>query len=114
MTTNKRKTIQEMTPEAAAYQEWREKLRADPEYQAIYEEEAARGELWLQLVDARQRAGLTQAQMAERLGVSLSEVERIEDEGFDVHSLKTLRRYVEALGEGFSLEVVVHIPDQAR
>jgi hypothetical protein len=38
-----------------AYQEWREGLWANPEYRAIYEEEAAKKELWLQLVEARQK-----------------------------------------------------------
>jgi hypothetical protein len=51
----------------ASYRRWREELRADPEYRAIYEEEAAKGELWPQLVEARQAAGLTQAELGARL-----------------------------------------------
>jgi DNA-binding XRE family transcriptional regulator len=94
------------------YQEWREELRADPEYQAVYEEEAAKGSLWLQLVEARQTAGLTQQQMAERLGVSQSQVARIEKQGYDAYTLNTLRRYVLALGEGFALEVHIRLPEQ--
>jgi DNA-binding XRE family transcriptional regulator len=94
-----------------SYQEWRDSLWADPEFRAIYEEEAAKSELWLQLVEARQAAGLTQTQMAERLGVSQAQVSRIEKRGYDAYTLKTLRRYVEALGEGFSLEVRVKVED---
>jgi DNA-binding XRE family transcriptional regulator len=92
-----------------AYQEWRDRLMADPEFRAIYEHEAAQGELWLQLAEARQSAGLTQEQVAERLGVSRRRVARIEREGFHC-TLSTLRRYVAALGEGFSLEVKIHTP----
>ena len=99
-----------VSPEEAAYLEWRENLRADPEYQAVYEEEAARSALWLQLVEARQVAGLTQKQMAERLGVSQAQVSRIEKRGYDAYTLNTLRRYVDALGEGFSLEITIHHP----
>lgn len=105
-TTKKQETVVE-TGERL-YREWRENLLADPEMRALYEEEAAKSELWLQLVEARQAAGLTQAQMAERLGVSQAQVSRIEKRGYDSYTLKTLRRYVAALGEGFSLEVRVN------
>ena len=54
-----------------SYQEWRDSLMADPEFRAIYEEEAAKKELWLQLVEARQRAGITQAELAKRLATSV-------------------------------------------
>ncbi len=91
----------------ARYQRWRDKLRADPEYQAIYEEEATKSELWLQLVEARQAAGLTQAELAKRIGVSQAQVARVEKRGYDSLTLSSLRRYVQALGDGFSLEVRV-------
>ena len=38
-----------------SYQEWRDALLANPEFRAVYEEEAAKKELWLQLVEARQK-----------------------------------------------------------
>ena len=88
-----------------AYQEWRDTLLADPETRAIYKEEAAKKELWLQLVEARQAAGLTQAELARRLGISQAQVAHIEKCGYDAYTLNTLRRYVQALGR--TLEVVV-------
>ncbi|MBI3943229.1 MAG: XRE family transcriptional regulator [Chloroflexi bacterium] len=99
------KTLTEQGQES--YQQWRDNLWANPEYRAIYEEEAAKSELWLQLVEARQAAGLTQEQMAERMGVSQAQVARIEKRGYDAYTLKTLRRYVAALGDRFRLEVSV-------
>ncbi len=95
------------------YQEWRQELRKNPEYQAIYEEEAAKGTLWLQLVAARRQAGLTQQQMAERIGVSQAQVSRIEQRGYDAYTLNTLRRYVAALGDGYLLEVTIRTPAQS-
>jgi len=95
---------------AQAYQQWKDNFLSDPENRAIYEEEAAKSELWLQLAEARQRAGLTQQQMAERIGVSQAQVARIEKRGYDAYTLNTLRRYVTALGEGFSLEVKIRTP----
>jgi predicted XRE-type DNA-binding protein len=93
-----------------SYQEWQDELRSNPEYEAIYEEESAKSELWIQLVEARQASGLTQAQLAERLGVSQAQVSRMERRGYDAYTLNSLRRYVAALGEGFTLEVKVYGP----
>jgi len=93
-----------------AYQEWRDALLADPEFRAVYEEEAAKKELSLQLIEARQRAGITQAELARRLGISQAQVARMEKRGYDAYTLTSLRRYVQALGEGFSLEVAVRWP----
>ncbi len=61
----------------------------------------------MQLVEARQKAGLTQAELARRLGVSQAQVARIEKRGYDAYTLNSLRRYVQALGEGFSLDIAV-------
>lgn len=92
----------------ASYQEWRGALLANPTVRQLYEEEAAKKELWLQLVEARQAAGLTQAELAQRLGVSQAQVARIEKRGYDAYTLNTLRRYVQALGEEFSLHIAIH------
>ncbi len=98
----------------ASYGRWRDRLLADPESRRLYEEEAARKELWLQLVEARQAAGLTQHELAARLGISQAQVARIERRGYDACSVNTLRRYVRALGDGFVLEIRVHQPQQQK
>ena len=43
----------------------------DPEFRAVYAAEAAKKELWLQLIEARQDAGLTQSMAANRRGVGI-------------------------------------------
>jgi predicted XRE-type DNA-binding protein len=96
------------------YDEWRRSLTDTPEKKARYEAMAAKSELWLQLVEARQAAGLSQRELAKRLGVSQAQVARLEKRGYDAYSVNSLRRYVEALGEGFSLEVTVHGPANGR
>lgn len=105
MTTEQKRDL--VAEGEASYKRWKEELAADPEYQAIYAEEAAKKELWLQLVEARLAAGLTQDEVATRLGVSQAQVSRIEKRGYDAYTLNTLRRYVRALGDGFSLEVKI-------
>jgi DNA-binding XRE family transcriptional regulator len=111
---SKKEQIQTDPVEAGklSYEEWKNELHQTPGYAEIYAEEAAKSELWLQLAEARHAAGLTQQQMAERLGVSQAQVARIEKRGYDAYTLTTLRRYVTALGEGFSLEVKIHTPGE--
>ena len=89
------------------YSRWRAKLLSDPKTRGVYEQEAAKKELWLQLVEARMAAGLTQAQVAERLGVSQAQVARIEKRGYDSYTLSTLRRYIRALGNGHAVTVQI-------
>ena len=97
------------------YEEERARRMADAEYRAIYDEEGTKKELWLQLVEARQAAGLSQRELAKRLGVSQAQVARIEKRGYDAYTLTSLRRYVQALGDGFSIDVKVRTPtDQAH
>ena len=93
-----------------SYNRWKKGLADNPEYRIIYQEEAARKELWLQLVEARHRAGLTQQEIAKRLRVSQAQVARIEKRGYETYTLTSLRRYIQALGSGFSLQVTIHQP----
>lgn len=90
-----------------SFENWEKQFFANPENRRIYEEEAAKKELWLQLVDARQAAGLTQGQLAKKLGVSQAQVSRMEKRGYDLYTLTSLRKYVKALGKGFNLKVTV-------
>jgi len=64
-------------------------------FHRAYVEEGARKDLWLQLVEARQTARLTQAELAQRLGVSQAQVARIERRGYDAQTLRTPRRQAE-------------------
>ena len=105
----KTEKIKNETVEEANYREWRDQFLADPAKRALYEEEAVKSDLWLQMVEARKLAGLTQAQLAERMGVSQAQVARIEKRGYDAYTLNTLRRYVAALGKGFALDVRIRI-----
>jgi predicted XRE-type DNA-binding protein len=98
----------------ASYQRWSDGLVATEEGRKLYEEEAAKKDLWLQLVEARMAAGLTQKELANRLGISQSRVSRLEKRGYDTYTLTTLRRYVAALGDEFQLEVKVHHPIKAH
>lgn len=104
--------VSDVTPDFVAegaerYQRWRERLLSTPEGRRAYAEEAAKKELWLQLVEARMDAGLTQQELADRLGVSQAQVARLERRGYDAYTLTSLRRYVDALGNGYRLDVSI-------
>src|SRR5665213_1126639 len=60
----------------------------------------AAGEAWevsLQLAALRQRAGLSQKELARKLRTSQQQVSRLESPGYDGHSLGMLRRAAKAL-----------------
>jgi ribosome-binding protein aMBF1 (putative translation factor) len=73
----------------------RKKMLAYPEVQAAYD--ALRDEFTLahELIAARTRAGLTQAQLAQRMGTTQSVIARLES-GARLPSVKTLLRFAKA------------------
>jgi transcriptional regulator with XRE-family HTH domain len=86
-------------------------MLADPAVKAEYDRLNASEEfLLLDLVlAARQTAGLTQAQVAERMGTKAPAVARLESSlvsGKHSPTLATLRKYVEACGKKLELRVV--------
>jgi hypothetical protein len=46
------------------------------------------------------------------MGVSQAQVARIEKQGYDAYTLRTLRRYIEALGDEFSFEIMIKKDDE--
>lgn len=60
-----------------------------------------------QLRELREQAGLTQAQLAERIGVGQRQVSKIEHGDLDSAKVGTIRSYLEAVGGGLALEYVI-------
>jgi DNA-binding XRE family transcriptional regulator len=76
---------------------WMKRPRFAAAYAALEDEFAALGEL----LAARKRAGMTQADVAEQMGVAQASVARLESSfGSRKHSpsIGTLRRYADAVG----------------
>lgn len=59
------------------------------------------------LRELREQAGLTQAQLAERIGVGQRQVSKIERGDLDSAKVGTIRNYLEAVGGGLALEYVI-------
>jgi ribosome-binding protein aMBF1 (putative translation factor) len=70
---------------------------ADPEVKAEYDALAPEYEIAAELIRARVRAGLSQAELAERMGTSQSAIARLES-GQTLPSTKTLLRFAQATG----------------
>jgi len=75
--------------------------KRDPAFKTEYDALEAEFTLFDELLKARKQAGLTQAEIAERMGTKAPAVARLESGGgSDRHSpsLGTLRRYADAVG----------------
>lgn len=70
----------------------------DEELRELVEEEAVHSHVATLLHEARLRAGLTQAQLAERIGSRQSVVSRLENADYRGHSIAMLVRVADALG----------------
>ncbi|WP_387467864.1 helix-turn-helix domain-containing protein [Photorhabdus sp. RM323S] len=69
----------------------------DPEYRAAYETEERKEKLQALLAEWRRNAGITRAQVAERMGVKPPTVSRMES-NINKASIDTLARYARACG----------------
>ena len=81
-----------------------EKMRDNPEYKAAYdalEQEFASANA---LIQARSEAGMTQKDVAEKLGVSQPAVARMES-GKNI-SIKAIARYAKAVGRPINLSIL--------
>ena len=78
-------------------QSMRKKILADREVHAAYDSMADEFGLARELIAARVRAGLTQAELAARMGTTQSVVARLES-GVQLPSVKTLLRFAKATG----------------
>jgi predicted transcriptional regulator len=80
-------------------------MREDAEYRRAYEALAEEFDLIAAMLDARSKAGLTQAQVAERMGVKQPVVAKLEGGKSNV-SLGTLQRYAQATGCKVKIEFI--------
>lgn len=77
---------------------------SDPEFAEGYERGYQAFKLGAMLLAARQEAGLTQVEVARRLGTHKSAISRMENHAEDIR-LSTLQRYAEAIGCFLRLEL---------
>jgi transcriptional regulator with XRE-family HTH domain len=54
----------------------------------------------------REQAGLSQKELADRIGTTQQQISRLESASYDGHSLRMLRRVAEAMGARVKVELV--------
>lgn len=69
----------------------------DPELQRLYEEEKVNYQVALLIRKVREDLGLTQGELAKRIGTTQSVISRLEDADYEGHSLSILQRIASAL-----------------
>jgi len=88
----------------AAHRAQAETIRSLPAYRRVKGELALEYQVAAELSKARQKAGITQREVADIMGTTQSVISRIE-RGANV-SIETLERYVSACGRHLQIRVV--------
>ncbi|MEE9297103.1 MAG: XRE family transcriptional regulator [Phycisphaerae bacterium] len=70
-----------------------------PDRLALLEEERANLDIAQKIYDLRDKAGLTQKELAKLVGTTASVISRLEDADYEGHSLSMLRRIAAALDQ---------------
>lgn len=73
------------------------------------DQERVNAEVAQMIYDRRTAAGLTQKQLAERVGTRQSVISRLEDADYGGHSLSMLQRVAEALGQRIQVRMIPHL-----
>jgi len=89
----------------AKISELKKRLMDNQEFRSEYEKADAEFAVIESLVKARMDAGLTQTELAHRIGTTQSAIARLEGGGVSP-SLATLRRYAEATGTKLRVSLV--------
>jgi len=86
----------------------------DPEYRAMLCEERVKSQAARAIYEARIAAGLTQKQLADRIGTNQSVISRLENADYDRHSLAMLERIASALNRRVEVRLVPCLPTITR
>jgi transcriptional regulator with XRE-family HTH domain len=86
------------------FEEFKARLLANPKVRAEYDALAPEFEISAELIRARRRAGLSQAELAARMGTSQSAIARLES-GQTLPSTKTLLGFAKATGSKVHLRL---------
>lgn len=91
-------------------QELTEELMQDPEFRKEYDALQPERDITMALVKARKEAGLTQAELSEKTGISQADISRLEN-GSRNPSIAILQRIAKALNSTLRIEFV---PNQKK
>ena len=85
----------------------------DPKFKKRFEQAGEAWEVAIQLATLRKARGISQKQLADKVGTSQQQISRLESPSYQGHSLSMLRRVVEALGGTLKVEILLK-PHRAK
>jgi ribosome-binding protein aMBF1 (putative translation factor) len=80
--------------------------RTDPELQEMVRESSLNAVVAQLTYEARTKAGLTQQQLAERVGTKQSVIAKLEDADYEGHSLSMLQRIAGSLNQRIEINLL--------
>ncbi len=86
-------------------------IKNDPQRMASLQTERVNAEVAQLIHDLRKDAGLTQSELAERIGTTQSVISRLEDAEYEGHSLSMLHRVADALRQKLTLTMTSGDPE---
>jgi DNA-binding XRE family transcriptional regulator len=90
---------------------WIEKKLSKKSFRKSFEKEAEKLSIGEHLTQLRLKAGLTQAEVARRVGTTASAISRYESAKYDRYEYSTLKKIAAACGG--EVELVFHLPEAA-
>lgn len=92
---------------------WVTKKLENPKFRKAFEDEYQKLSMGEQIARVRMNAGLTQAELAKKVGTTASAISRYENAEYDCYEIKTLRKIVEACGGHLQLIIIDRKFDKA-
>lgn len=89
----------------------RRRFARDESRQQSLQTERANARIARMIIDLRREAGLTQKQLADKIGTTQSVVSRLEDAEYDGHSLSMLNRIAVSLGKQLNVAIEPLMPE---
>lgn len=80
--------------------------RTDPELEEMVREASLNAAVAQLIYETRTKAGLTQQQLADRVGTKQSVIARLEDADYEGHSLSMLQRIARALNQRVEINLL--------
>ena len=91
---------------------WIEKKLKNKKFLSKFQDEYERLSIGEQLLELRAKAGLTQAEVAKRVGTTASAISRYENAEYDRYEIRTLRKIAEACGGKLHISFDVGTEDE--
>jgi len=77
----------------------------DPAFAARFKDAGEAWDVAMQITALRKEAGLSQRELAKRVGTSQQQISRLESPGYEGHSLSMLRRVAQVMGASVRVQI---------